>query len=48
MDSRIVLESITKQGDSPVGEIHLLHEQYPEYRGTGEILWETGSTICQG
>ena len=40
------LESVAKEGDSPVGEGDN-REQNPEYRGTREILWEAGGTTPQ-
>ena len=40
------LESWTRDGDSPVGEVDD-SEQVPEYRGTREILWEAGGPTPQ-
>ena len=41
-----VLESASKEGDRPVGEVED-SEMDPEYRGTREILWEAGGTTPQ-
>ncbi len=38
------LESRATEGDSPVDEMHAA-PLAPEYHGTGEILWESTSTI---
>ena len=40
------LESVTREGDSPVGEAED-SQLVPEYRGTREILWEAGGTTPQ-
>ena len=46
IDDSNLLESKTRDGDSPVGEVND-SEQVPEYRGTREILWEAGGTTPQ-
>ena len=48
VDSRTQLGSWSKEGDTPVGEIDNGCEHVPEYHGTLEILWESGSTTIQG
>ncbi len=39
------LEKYSAEGERPVFEMVEVSEQYPEQRGTGEILCETASTI---
>ena len=47
--SRRVLESSTKEGDSPVDEMVAdFFYSVPEYHGARETLWETGETTLQG
>ena len=47
--SRSVLESSTKEGDSPVDEMVAdFLNRVPEYHGARETLWETGETTLQG
>ncbi len=47
--SRSVLESSTKEGDSPVDEMVAdFFYSVPEYHGARETLWETGETTLQG
>ena len=41
-----MLESMTRDGDSPVGEGDN-RQEVPEYRGTREILWEAGGPTPQ-
>ena len=38
----------TTEGDSPVDENIKSVIQVPKYRGTREILWESGRTTFQG
>ena len=47
--SRTALERPATAGDSPVGERRWTFlDLAPEYRGTREILWESGGTTPQG
>jgi hypothetical protein len=41
------MERRSEEGDTPV-LVRALSDQYPEYRGVGEALWESGGTIRQG